>query len=74
MEARPRRNGVRSGKGLGIILILWGVLMLESLVALLAHLLSWMFLIGGIGCIFVIPIVAYRLFAVIFEPDTEADI
>ncbi len=57
-----------------MILIPWGVLMLESLVALFAHLLSWMFLIGGIGCIFVIPIVAYRLFAVIFEPDTEADI
>ena len=48
--------------------------MLESLVALFAHLLSWMFLIGGIGCIFVIPVVAYRLFSVIFEPDTEADI
>ena len=46
----------------------------ESMIAVFAHLLSWMFLIGGIGCVFVIPIVAYRLFAVIFEPDTEADI
>jgi len=46
----------------------------ESMIAVFAHLLSWMFLIGGIGCVLVIPIVAYRLFAVIFEPDTEADI
>jgi hypothetical protein len=48
--------------------------MFESMVAIFAHILSWTFLIGGIGCILVIPIVAYRLFAVIFEPDTEADI
>ena len=47
---------------------------MESMVAIFAHLLSWMFLIGAIGCIFVIPVVAYRLFSVIFEPDTEADI
>ena len=44
------------------------------MIGVFAHLLSWMFLIGVIGCVFVIPIVAYRLFAVIFEPDTEADI
>ena len=48
--------------------------MFESMVAIFSHVLSWMFLIGGIGCLFVIPIVAYRLFAVIFEPDTDADI
>ena len=48
--------------------------MVESMVAVFSHVLSWMFLLGGIGCIFVIPIVAYRLFAVVFEPDTEADI
>jgi len=48
--------------------------MFESMIAVFAHLLSWMFLIGAIGCILVIPIVAYRLFAVVFEPDTEADI
>jgi hypothetical protein len=51
-----------------------GVLMFEFMVGVFSHLLSWMFLIGGIGCVAVIPIVAYRLFAVIFEPDTEADI
>jgi len=35
----------------------------------LAHVLSWMFVIGMAGCLLVIPITAYRLFKPLFEKD-----
>lgn len=31
--------------------------------------MTWMFVIGATGCAVVIPLVAYRLFSVLFEPD-----
>jgi hypothetical protein len=40
----------------------------------LAHTLSVMFVVGLIGCAVVIPLAAYRLFAVLFEPDREDDL
>ena len=47
-----------------------GVDMLDFLVKTLAHVLSWMFVIGVIGCILlVIPTAAYQLFSVLFEKD-----
>ena len=47
-----------------------GVEMFDSLVAGVAHALSWMFVIGIIGCVFlVIPTAAYQLFSVLFEKD-----
>ena len=39
-----------------------------------AYTLSSMFLIGVAGCLIAIPIAAYRLFAVLFEPDKEDDL
>jgi hypothetical protein len=35
------------------------------------HGLSIMFAVGVAGCLFVIPITAYRLFSVLFESDRE---
>ena len=35
--------------------------------------LSGMFLIGMFGCLVVIPITAFRLFAILFQHDPEED-
>ena len=48
----------------------WDVDMFNSLVAAVAHVLSWMFVIGMVGTVFlVIPIAAYQLVSVLFEKD-----
>ena len=48
----------------------WGVEMFNSLVAAVAHVLSWMFVIGMAGTVLlVIPTAAYQLFSVLFEKD-----
>ena len=42
--------------------------MFDSLVKGLAHILSWMFVVGMAGSVFlVIPVAAYQLFKVLFE-------
>jgi len=42
--------------------------MFNSLVAIVAHVLSWLFVIGAAGSVLlVIPIAAYQLFGVLFE-------
>lgn len=51
-----------------------GVRMFDVLVRGLAHLMSWLFIIGMAGCIFVIPITAYQLFNVLFEKDKPDEI
>jgi hypothetical protein len=44
--------------------------MFNFIVAGLAHVLTWMFVIGMAGTVFlVIPIAAYQLFSVLFEKD-----
>ncbi len=44
--------------------------MFSSLFKILAHVLSWMFVIGMAGTVLlVIPIAAYQLFSVLFEKD-----
>jgi hypothetical protein len=44
--------------------------MFDSVAKIVAHVLSWMFVIGAIGCvILVIPIAAYQLFSVLLEKD-----
>jgi hypothetical protein len=44
--------------------------MFDVLVKGLAHLLSWMFVAGMAGSVFlVIPVAAYQLFKVLFERD-----
>ena len=49
--------------------------MFDSLVAGVAHLLSWMFVIGMVGCVLlVIPIAALQLFSVLFERDRPEDL
>jgi len=35
----------------------------------LAPVLTTMFVVGAAGCVIVIPVVAYRLFSVLAEPD-----
>ena len=48
--------------------------MFNSVVGIVAHVLSWMFVIGIIGCVFlVIPTAAYQLFSVLFEKDRPDD-
>ena len=47
-----------------------GVDMLDFLFTTLAHVLSWVFVIGIAGSVcLVIPIAAYQLFSVLFEKD-----
>ena len=49
--------------------------MFNSLVSGVAHVLSWMFVIGMVGCVLlVIPIAAYQLFSVLFERDRPEDL
>jgi hypothetical protein len=47
---------------------------MDALVAGLATLLGILFVIGGIGCLFVIPRTAVELFHTFFEPDTQDEI
>ena len=52
-----------------------GVDMFNTLVGIAAHVLSWMFVIGVVGSVFlVIPIAAYQLFSVLFEKDRPDEI
>ena len=49
--------------------------MSNSLVGVVAHLLSWMFVFGMVGCVLlVIPIAAFQLFSVLFEKDRPEDL
>jgi hypothetical protein len=50
-----------------------GAYMANSFFAGLLRVLAWMFAIGVAGCLLVIPITAYRLFAVLFEKDLPDD-
>ena len=43
--------------------------MFDLFIEIFARVMSWMFVIGVSGCLFVIPITAYRLFSVLFEKD-----
>jgi hypothetical protein len=44
--------------------------MLDVIIKGFAHVLSWMFVIGMAGSVFlVIPVAAYQLFKVLFERD-----
>jgi hypothetical protein len=48
-----------------------GAYMANSFFAGLLRVLAWTFAIGVAGCLLVIPITAYRLFAVLFEKDSR---
>ena len=44
--------------------------MFDSVAKIFAHVLSWMFVIGAIGSVFlVIPIAAYQLLSALFQRD-----
>jgi len=43
---------------------------MEIVFKILAPILVTMFVVGAAGCVIVIPVVAYRLFSVLVEPDT----
>jgi hypothetical protein len=47
--------------------------MLEAVVPVLARVLTVMFVVGLAGCCVAIPLVAYRLFSVLFERDLEEE-
>ena len=36
-----------------------------------AYILGTLFVIGGIGCVFAIPVIAYKMFSVLFDDDHE---
>ncbi|MGC2181651.1 MAG: hypothetical protein WA637_00055 [Terriglobales bacterium] len=48
--------------------------MSSLLVRGLAHLMSWLFVVGMVGCLAVIPITAYQLFSVLFEKDKPDEV
>ena len=39
----------------------------------LFRVLEVMFVVGMVGCVFVIPLAAVRMFSVLFEKDTEEE-
>jgi len=43
----------------------------EKVFSLLSPLLTLLFIMGMAGCIIVIPLVAFKLFRVLFEDDSE---
>ena len=48
--------------------------MFSSLFTILAHVLSWMFVIGIAGTVLLaIPVAAYQLFSVLFEKDSPEE-
>ena len=47
---------------------------METVFSLLAPLLTLLFIVGMAGCILVIPMVAFKLFRVLFENDSEEEI
>ncbi len=48
----------------------WGC-SVDLFAEILANTMTALFVLGAAGCSLVIPIVAYRLFAVLFEKDRE---
>ena len=42
---------------------------MQNVITLFFHILVVAFLIGMAGCLFVIPVTAFRLFSVLFERD-----
>jgi hypothetical protein len=36
-----------------------------------AYIMGTFFVVGGIGCVFAIPVIAYKMFSVLFEDDHE---
>ena len=36
-----------------------------------AYILGTVFVIGGVGCFVAIPVIAYKMFSVLFEDDHE---
>lgn len=46
---------------------------MELLFKILSPILTLMFVAGAVGCVFVIPVVAYRLFSVLAEPDIPGE-
>jgi hypothetical protein len=36
-----------------------------------AYILGAFFVVGGVGCVFAIPIIAVKMFSVLFEDDVE---
>jgi hypothetical protein len=46
---------------------------MEPVIHFLIRLLSAAFVIGAAGCALLIPVVAFKFVAVLFEPDPEHD-
>ena len=44
---------------------------METVFSLLSPLLTLLFVVGLAGCVIVIPLVAFKLFRVLFEEDLE---
>ena len=47
---------------------------MEKVFSLLAPLLTLLFVVGLAGCLLVIPLVAFKLFRVLFEDDSEDEL
>lgn len=47
---------------------------MEHTLKIIAQVITVLFAIGVIGCLLVIPITAFQLFKVLFEPDTEEEV
>ena len=46
----------------------------EQALKVISQIITTLFAIGVVGCMFVIPMTAFQLFKVLFEPDTEEEV
>ena len=46
----------------------------EPVLKVISQIITILFAIGVVGCMFVIPMTAFQLFKVLFEPDTEEEV
>lgn len=46
---------------------------MEQALKVISQIITVLFAIGVVGCLLVIPMTAFQLFRVLFEPDTEEE-
>lgn len=42
---------------------------MDAVLTVWAHIMTYLFVVGAVGCAIVIPMVAFKLFRVLFEPN-----
>jgi preprotein translocase subunit Sss1 len=45
--------------------------MFDPFTRLVVYVFEGLFVVGGVGCVIAIPIIAYKMFSVLFESDQD---